>query len=260
MKQILLRLLPRSLREYLKLKYYNHRIKNYEFGLINTHYTTKKGASWTVTTNKPLYFIVSDIDRYERFYKIKDQDNVIDAGANEGSLSVVYSQQVGGQGNVFAFEPDTKNLVTLEHNLSLNPEASNVTVVSKGLWDKDDTLEFYESGTVGSSIFYEDSNAKKIEIEVTSIDAFVELHGLKHLDFVKMDIEGAEIQAVVGAEKTIGSFRPDFAIASYHIVDGQPTYLALEAYFEKIDYPFKTEFFDDGEIITYAGDSINKLS
>ncbi len=256
MKRIIYKLLPDSLKERAKLAYYNFRSSGYKFGLNNKGYSTKSPNKWEVITNKPLYFIVKDIDRYEKFYTIKSGDVVIDSGANEGSLSVVYSKKVSSKGKVFAFEPDTKNISTLKNNISLNMNSDNIELISKGLWDKDDTIEFFESGTVGSSIFYEDENSTKVFIEATSIDSFIQLKKINQLDFVKMDIEGAEIEAMKGAIKTIKELEPNFAIASYHIVDEQPTYIKLEEFFKKVNYPFKTEFFSDGEIITFAGKNL----
>jgi len=70
--------------------------------------------------------------------------------------------------------------------------------------------------------------------------------------------KGKEIEVLKGSIKTIDKYQPNFAIASYHIINDKPTYIAIESFFSKIGYPYKTEFFDDGEIMTYAGKSINK--
>ncbi len=253
MKRIIFKLLPIFLQEQFKLIYYNFKNRGYKFGLKNQKYITNNIGGWQVTTNSPLYFIVKDIDRYEKFYKIKPNDVVIDAGANEGVLSLVYSKKVGINGKVFAFEPDSQNMIFLKKNILLNNNSENIESIIKGLWSQDDTIKFYEAGTVGSSIFYEDENSTKVSIQVTSIDSFVQLKAINNLNFVKMDIEGAEIEALKGAVKTIKKLRPNFAIASYHIVDGQPTYILIEEIFNEINYPYKTVMFNDGEIITYAG-------
>ena len=79
---------------------------------------------------------------------------------------------------------------------------------------------------------------------------------INKLDFVKMDIEGAEIEALEGCIVTIKSLSPNFAIASYHIVNGEPTYIKLEKFFEKIKYPYRTVKFRGNEIITFAGPSL----
>ena len=83
MKRIIFKLLPIFLQEQFKLIYYNFKNRGYKFGLKNQKYITNNIGGWQVTTNSPLYFIVKDIDRYEKFYKIKPNDVVIDAGATK---------------------------------------------------------------------------------------------------------------------------------------------------------------------------------
>lgn len=256
MKKLIYKLLPDSLIEKSKLAYYNFKSSSYKFGLSKNGYTTRDENKWEVLTNRPLYFIVKDIDRYEKFYKIKPNDVVIDGGANEGSLSVVYSKKVGIKGKVFAFEPDSKNIITLKNNISLNKQTDNIELISKGLWYTDDTIQFFEAGSVGSSVFYEDENSVKVSIGATSIDSFIQSKELDKLDFVKMDIEGAEIEALNGALNVIKKLSPNFAIASYHVVNKEQTYIKLEEFFKKIGFPYRTEFFNDGEIITYAGKNL----
>lgn len=250
-------LIPKGIQEKIKLLYYNTKISDYSFSIEEGNYRTKADESWSVLSLSPLYFIVKDVDRYERFYKILSGDIIIDAGANEGILSLIYSQKATETGKVYAFEPDSKNIETFQKNLELNTGNHNICLQEKGLWRDTDLIEFFEAGTVGSSMFYEGDNSIKKMIEVTSIDDFVRSENLKGLNFVKMDIEGAEIEALAGAVKTIKLFRPNFAIASYHKIDGEYTYLGLEAFFKEIGYPYKTIFYDDGEIITYAGDNLN---
>ena len=71
-----------------------------------------------------------------------------------------------------------------------------------------------------------------------------------------MDIEGAELEAVEGCKDLIKNFKPNFAIASYHMVDGEPTYIKLESFFNSIGYPVKTKKFSGYEMITFAGPCI----
>lgn len=256
MKRLLYNLLPKYLKEKSKVIYYNFVNKHYLFRLKGKMYITKSiKERWQTITNTPLYFIVDDIDRYEKFYKIKSGDIILDAGANEGVLSVVYSKKTTNNGKVYAFEPDSKNVNKLKQNIALNRDCNNIEIIEKALWNKKETIEFFESGNVASSVFYEGKNAVKVEVQTTTIDNFITSLKINQLHFVKMDIEGAEIEAMQGAIETIKKYQPEFSIASYHIVNNKPTYLALEKFFETIKYPYKTIFFSDGEIITYAGNS-----
>lgn len=257
MKRFLYNILPNALKKKFKLKYYNFKNQRYTFGLEQDFYTTSLGEMWTVKTINPLYFIVSDIDRYENYYHIKKSDVVLDCGANEGALSVVYSKKVGETGKVYGFEPDSINIKLLNKTISLNNAWNNFKLIEKAIWKNNETIEFFEEGTVASSAFYNSENSKKVLIKAITIDRFLKEENLKQLDFIKMDIEGAEIEALEGGIETIEKHQPNFAIASYHLINGEQTYIALETFFKKINYPFKTVFFDDGEAITYAGNCLN---
>lgn len=238
--------------------YYNFKIKGFSFFLEKDIYCTTDHKSWKIFTHTPLYFIVKDITRYEEYYHVSKGNVVIDAGANEGILTLMFSNKVQSSGKVFAFEPDKANIETFKGNISLNGNTLNINLIEKGLWANSGTLDFYEAGTVSSSVYYIGGKSEKKNISVISIDDFVDSEDINKLDFIKMDIEGAEIEALVGARNTIQSFKPHFAIASYHIVENEVTYKKVEAFFASINYPFKTIFYEDGEIITYAGPTLNK--
>lgn len=248
-------LFPEKLKEEIKLLYYNRRTQDFTFSIEGGVFKTRTD-NWFIRTISPLYFVVRDIVRYEEYYKVSEGDIVIDAGANEGILTLVYSRKVGPAGKVFAFEPDEKNVEKLGLNLELNENTQNVQLEQKGLWSRSDIKNFYQSGSVGSSIFYEEPQAVKRSIPVVSIDEFVKDQKLSKVDFIKMDIEGAEIEALLGARKTLLSLKPNMAIASYHIIDGEPTHRKLEEFLEEIGFPYKSIFYKDGEIVTYVGPAV----
>ena len=71
-----------------------------------------------------------------------------------------------------------------------------------------------------------------------------------------MDVEGAELNILKGARKMLSNFKPNLSIATYHLVEGELTYKSVEEFFKEMNYPCETVFFNDGEIITYAGPQI----
>ena len=75
-------LIPKGIQQKIKLLFYNTKISGYSFIIEGGNYRTKSNEGWSVFTLSPLYFIVKDVDRYERFYKILPGDVVLDAGAN----------------------------------------------------------------------------------------------------------------------------------------------------------------------------------
>lgn len=264
-KKIISALFPNGgVKEQIKLVYYSiNRPKNTSYQLkkdkdnIVVFKTFFKQVS--LITREALYFIVPDFNYYQHFYKVKANDVVLDAGANCGHLSIFFSKLIGKDGIVYAFEPDTFNIARINKNIELNESlADNIKIEELLLWDENKLVDFYEAGTVGSSAVWIPDADKCVKKEAVRIDDWVAKKHIKKLDFIKMDIEGAEIEALDGCVQTIENLKPNFAIASYHIVDGAATYIKVEAFFKKMNYPYKTVRFRKNEIITFAGASITQ--
>ncbi len=261
-KRILSKLMPKgNAKEVLKLKYYSiFKPKNVVFELIhNTDEVVYKTSFQNVSliTNQALYPIVADFNYYQHFYKVKPEDVVIDAGANCGHLSILFSKLVGKKGKVYAFEPDRFNIERIEKNTQLNMDLDdNIKIEDLLLWDKNELIDFYEAGTVGSSAVWMPDKEHCTKKRAVRIDDWVTENAIQKLDFVKMDIEGAEIEALDGCVETIKTLKPNFAIASYHVVNGEKTFVKVEAFFSSLNYPFKTVRFRGNEIITFAGQNL----
>jgi FkbM family methyltransferase len=261
-KKIVSKLVPKgNLKENVKLFYYNLlKPKNVVFRLIkgNNGFVYKTAFdTLSLVTNEALYPIVEDFNYYQHCYKVKSDDVVIDAGANCGHLSIFFSKIVGQYGMVFAFEPDKFNIERITNNMHLNPDLSdNIIIEDLLLWNKNELIDFYEAGTVGSSAVWMPDNAHCVKKQAVTIDYWVSNNKIQKLDFIKMDIEGAEIEALEGCVDTINNLKPNFAIASYHYVDGEQTYIKLEKFFKKMNYPYKTVKFRGNEIITFAGSDL----
>ncbi|MEZ4856616.1 MAG: FkbM family methyltransferase [Gelidibacter sp.] len=252
-------LLPKGIfKEQLKVFWYNLiSIKSVHYKLIQkqgatlVYETTYNDESFI--TNQPLYAITPDFDNYQHFYKVKQGDKVIDGGANVGILSLLFSKKVGKKGHVYCFEPDVYNIPMLQANFELNDMTANYSVHKELLWSKNTLVDFQESGTVASSALWFSDTKSVVKKQAMTLDSWCEQHAVKQLDFIKMDIEGAELEAVEGCRELIKKLKPNFAIASYHMVDGEPTYIKLETFFKSIGYPVKTKKFSGYEVITFAG-------
>lgn len=262
LKKVISRLVPKgNTKEKLKLAYYGLlKPKNVRFELLEDKGKTVYKTTFdeiSLTTNEALYPIVADFKYYQHFYSVKQDDVVIDAGANCGHLSIFFSKLVGPNGKIFAFEPDKFNIERIHKNKGLNEDlADNIKIQDLLLWDKNELIDFYEAGTVGSSAVWMPDNEHCVKKQAVTIDDWVKDNNISKLDFIKMDIEGAEIEALDGAVETIKTLKPDFAIASYHIVNGEKTHIKVEQFFAKMNYPFKTVHFRGTEIITFAGPNL----
>ncbi len=144
---------------------------------------------------------------------LKPGDCVIDGGANVGFYTLMMAAMVGESGKVIAFEPETSNLNCLRQNLSkYNYKAK---IIAQPLWDKCERVTLHlnplSPGCHSLSPYYSDSYAN-LEMEATTIDTW----GLEP-NLIKLDIEGAEIQALTGGIKTIFKHRP-YLICEMNIV------------------------------------------
>lgn len=115
----------------------------------------------------------------------------------------------GDYHKIYAFEPDRKNY---ENCIKVSKEDGirNIEILNKGLWDCTTELPFMEAGDAGSKISGETGN--KV-ISTVKVDDIV---GNDRISLIKLDVEGAELKALRGAEQTIRRCRPRLAICVYH--------------------------------------------
>ncbi len=138
----------------------------------------------------------------------------VDCGAFQGDTLEDFLGQVGTCGyRYFAFEADYNNYEILKR-YCIDHQLENVSVINLGVWDKKDTL-YFKRGTAGdvSGMVLQSGQDSSAQIQVDSIDGV--LSG-ESIDFIKMDIEGAEIHALHGAAKSIAKSGPVLAVSAYH--------------------------------------------
>lgn len=141
-----------------------------------------------------------------------DNQVFLDVGANVGFHSLSLSKMfVNSQ--FYAFEPVPNTFNYLDQNLQLN-FSKNVQIHNCGISDKSGELEFYfypeGSGNASSRNLSDREDAIKITSPVVTIDDFVSSKEFKSkkIDFIKCDVEGAELFAFQGAKNSINKFRP----------------------------------------------------
>jgi len=130
---------------------------------------------------------------------IKEGDIVVDVGASIGYYTMIAAKIVGNKGKVFAFEPDTKNFEILKKNVEIN-KYHNVTLEQKAVSNITGKINLYSSEGIGfHSTVNPHSTDPALPIESVSLDDyFRELNFLDKIDFVKIDVEGAEFWVLNG--------------------------------------------------------------
>ncbi|MBP7088425.1 MAG: FkbM family methyltransferase [Candidatus Omnitrophica bacterium] len=175
-------------------------------------------------------------------YTPKKGDIIVDAGAYIGAFAILVSPLIGNEGKIIAFEPDRDNYRRLLYNIKLN-NITNIITINKGLWSKDALLEFNHTCTGDSSFFFDPSALSSVlRIPVANLSEELKRLGIKKVDFIKMDIEGAELEAIQGAKNLLKKNKVNLAIASYHIVNGKETRFSVEKNLKKIGYKVQTLF------------------
>ena len=149
---------------------------------------------------------------------VRSGDIVLDCGANVGAYTKKALEQ--GARTVVAIEPVPDNLECLRRNLTKEISDGRVIVYPKGVWDRDDTLTMtLRTGNSAADSFVRPGEGTRILLPLTTIDALVGELQLERVDFIKMDIEGAEQRAIMGAQTAIRRFRPRMALSLYHLAD-----------------------------------------
>jgi FkbM family methyltransferase len=150
----------------------------------------------------------------------RNGDFVIDAGACFGDSAVYFAKTVGKRGHVYAFDPVPAHETVIDLNVRQNNLQSHITIVPQAVADRTKTAMRQalprEPGNLVAQPGFSMRAAQDDAIPTTTIDAYMRSENVKRVDFIKMDIEGFELPALAGAEKTIAQFRPRLAISLYH--------------------------------------------
>ncbi|WP_396191045.1 FkbM family methyltransferase [Flavobacterium sp.] len=156
----------------------------------------------------------------KRIVEVESGDTVLDIGACWGDTALYFADKVGEKGSVYSFEFIPNNIKLFNINKSFNPSLSKrIHLVENPVSDTSGQNIYFKDYGPGSKVAFEPFEDQSGEANTISIDDFVQINNIKKIDFIKMDIEGAESFALNGAIETIKKFRPKLAIAIYHSMD-----------------------------------------
>ena len=171
---------------------------------------------------------------------------VIDVGANIGQYTLIAAQIAGPSGRIFAFEPDPVNAATLERSIRRNRFDDRVELLRVAVAAKAGKAAFVvQSDRTRSGLCAhgttDDGRMKAIHVRTLALDDFLEERGLDRLDFLKIDVEGADLDVLRGAERTIRRLQPAL------MVEYEPEWLraygerpeALLEFVERLGYTYR---------------------
>jgi FkbM family methyltransferase len=195
-----------------------------------------------------LYFtskgVLTDLELEQYAYRnksevigVKEGDIVIDAGGCWGDTALYFAAKIGKKGAVYSFEFIPSNVAIFKKNINLNPHLKEtINLVENPVWEKSGVEMYYLDNGPASKVSFNEISAGNNKVRTKSIDDLVLEKNIQKIDFIKMDIEGAEPNALKGAVDTIKRFKPVLAIAIYHSMDD---FINIPKWIDALDLGYK---------------------
>lgn len=147
---------------------------------------------------------------FPNFIVLSTHESFIDCGAFNGDTLKLFLSKTILWDNYFAFEPSLKPYKALCNFIS-DTKLENIQTYKIGLWNKKTTLSFVEGNDISRIVEGECDNGVKIQV-----DTLDNVCGNRPITYIKMDLEGSELEALEGAINTIIKNKPKLAISLYH--------------------------------------------
>ncbi len=197
-------------------------------------------------------FVRNISDEYLKYNLIRSGDVIIDGGSFDGTTARIFSKIIGENGKVYSFDCDLGNI-------SSQNQLPNITYFDFALYDSQTLLNFHKyqgveaPGSFVSEI--DDLNVQGLSVKAVDLDSFNKnfMDGTR-VNFIKLDIEGAELKALKGAENLIIRDQPKLAIACYHLVEHYWEIPKLVLSFNpnyRVGFDHYSEYFDGSVLYFY---------
>jgi FkbM family methyltransferase len=153
----------------------------------------------------------------QREVSIRDGDVVIDVGAHLGTFTRIALQH--GARLVVAVEPDPVNAACFDRTFAHEIADGRVRLVKAAAWHSSGSLQFEVGNASQTGHVAGSQTDRSVTVRAVTLDEMVDELKLGRVDFIKMDIEGAERHALAGARRLLAEHKPRLAICIYHAPD-----------------------------------------
>jgi len=166
-------------------------------------------------------------------------DVFVDIGAHIGRYTIIGSKLVGTNGKVVAIEPHPGNFEMLNRNIKLNL-LNNVTTLNCAVYDKDMRVRLYltdEFGSSGRHSLIVKTGEKFVEVNANTLDYLLQLLGIREVNWIKIDVEGAEFGVLKGAHNALANSKDLALLIEIHSSDlYKPIVELLRSYNCKLEF------------------------
>jgi len=153
---------------------------------------------------------INNNENHDYFNKyLKKGDVVLDIGGHTGAWTIPYAKFVGENGFVYVFEPEKEGAEAIQRNIYLN-NISNAKLFQVAITDKSGSLEFYVRPDKRTHSIFEETHGKSplgiehtYKVDAFKIDDLIKKGNIKQPEFIKLDVEGAELLALEGMRETL---------------------------------------------------------
>jgi FkbM family methyltransferase len=183
-------------------------------------WSTCLGELWAPQRADRDFMVMLSVETVLNVYRFSKADVVLDCGANIGIFTLKALQ--AGAVKILAFEPCAENAACYRRSFAQQIADGRVVLSENGLWDQPGELFLRNPPTAnpGSPSFLPSSSpCEGTSVPVTTVDRAIAEHGLDRVDFIKMDIEGAEWNALRGSRDTLRRFQPRIGVGTEHTGD-----------------------------------------
>lgn len=193
----------------------NKKIKlSMKYGIINIFFWGIKRVLFYLKKHKYpneienfLLFYIFGLEQYnvKDVFEVKGDNILFDVGAWKGDSTYFFSKRSSNNAKIYAFEPDD-NAYNVLKNIKDKYNLNNVILQNEIFLDYERDIDFVSMTP----------NTPTIKKHAITLDMFAERNNIKKIDYIKMDVEGAEQKILESAVNTIKKYRPSLAVAIYH--------------------------------------------
>ncbi len=168
---------------------------------------------WDASTLQEVFYK----DIYEKESRIKPGDVVLDVGAHIGCFTLKAAKEAGPEGKVISFEPSSENFKLLSLNVNSN-DYTNVNIFNVAAGSEPGTAKLHIGNRRGTNSLLPDAGAQQVGIEevpIKTLDSVADELKLSKVSFVKIDVEGFELEVLKGARNILSSSHPSIAMETH---------------------------------------------